>query len=58
MSKTMPNFFPPHSKHNTLLLKDDVGRAKPSAYNLPPIDYTYGCPLERDDEGAKEGFFY
>ena len=55
MSKTTPNFFPPHSQFNTLLLKDDVGKAKPSAYNLPSVGYTYGRPLERDNEGAKEG---
>lgn len=35
-------------------MKDDVGRSKPSAYSLPPVEYTYGKPLERDEEGAKE----
>ncbi|EGR34609.1 hypothetical protein IMG5_006080 [Ichthyophthirius multifiliis] len=54
MSRTQPHFFPPQYRHNPLLLKDDVGKAKPSAYDLPPIEFTYGCPLKRDEEGAKE----
>lgn len=55
MSKTSTGFFAYNKRNNTLLLKDDVGRAKYSAYNLPPVNYTYGKPLERDEEGAKEG---
>lgn len=56
MSKTSTGFYPWNNRTcNSLLLKDDVGRAKPSSYNLPPVVYTYGRPLERDDEGAREG---
>ncbi|EAR89726.2 hypothetical protein TTHERM_00974270 (macronuclear) [Tetrahymena thermophila SB210] len=55
MSRTSTGFYPWNNRtQNTLLLKDDVGRSKPSAYSLPPVDYTYGRPLERDEEGAKE----
>ena len=40
---------------NTLLVKDDVGRAKPSTYDLPHRRFVYGRPLDRDIENAKEG---
>ena len=36
-------------------MKDDVGKPKPSAFNLPPLGFVYGKPLDRDNEGAKEG---
>lgn len=48
-------FYPWEKPANSVLLKDDVGRAKPSSYRLPEIHFTYGRPLERDEEGAKEG---
>ena len=35
MSRTAENFYPWNKNNNALLLKDDVGRAKESAYNLP-----------------------
>jgi hypothetical protein len=44
---------PLHSK-NPLLVKDDVGRAKPSCYNLPGDDFAYGRPDLPDYEGARE----
>lgn len=49
----------PWNKNNTnsLLTKDDVGKSKPSTYNLPGKDFSYGKPLDRDIEGAKEGKF-
>jgi len=40
---------------NTLLVKDDVGHAKPSTYDLPQNRFVYGRPLDRDPENAKEG---
>ena len=39
---------------NPLLVKDDVGRAKPSCYKLPPEDFSYGRPDMPDYEGARE----
>jgi len=41
---------------NPLLLKDDVGKPKPSTYNLPTNEFIYGKALKRDKEGAKEGY--
>ncbi len=37
---------------NTLLVKDDVGRSKPSTRDLPPQGFTYGRPDRRDQENA------
>ena len=41
---------PPFSKNNVnpLLMKDDVGIAKPSTYNLPIGEFIYGKALARD----------
>ena len=55
MSKTEQNFYPWNKNNNCLLLKDDVGRARESAYNLPKVGFIFGKALTRDDEGAKEG---
>ena len=38
-----------------MLVKDEVGAAKPFTHNLPKKDYVYGVPIPRDDEGATEG---
>ena len=38
-----------------LLVRDDVGKAKPSTSNLPSGDFTYGKVLPRDREGAALG---
>lgn len=48
---------PPYSnnKTNPLLQRDDVGRGKNTIYNLPKNEFSYGKPLARDREGAKEG---
>ena len=54
-SKTACSPIPWVSNTNTLLVKDDVGRAKPTTYSLPPNRFIYGRPLDRDCEGAKEG---
>ena len=40
---------------NTLLLRDDVGRAKPSHYDLPGDDFVYGKKLRPDKEDCKAG---
>ena len=45
------------SFHNHLLLKDGVGKAKPSTRNLPPNFHTYGKPEIRDKEGVGQGNF-
>ncbi|EAR93263.2 hypothetical protein TTHERM_01190430 (macronuclear) [Tetrahymena thermophila SB210] len=42
------------NKHNKLLLKNEIGKAKQSTYNLPPINHVYGKPPKKDAEGAKE----
>jgi hypothetical protein len=50
------NIYPWNRKNtNSLLTKDDVGKSKPSTYNLPGKDFTYGKALDRDLEGAKDG---
>jgi hypothetical protein len=37
---------------NTLLAKDDVGRAKLPTRDLPPDGFTFGRPDKKDQEGA------
>jgi hypothetical protein len=39
---------------NAILLKDDVGRAKPSAYNLPHESHSFGRAEAPDMEGAAD----
>ena len=41
------------TKSNVLLVKDDVGKAKPSTMNLPKGDHTFGKPDQRDQEDAR-----
>jgi hypothetical protein len=40
------------NKKNLLLVKDDVGRAKPATRDLPPEGFTYGKADRRDHESA------
>lgn len=40
------------SFYNHLLLKDDVGKSKPTTRNLPMASHTYGKPEIRDKEGV------
>ena len=40
------------NKKNLLLVKDDVGRAKPVTRDLPPEGFTYGKADRRDHESA------
>jgi len=58
MSQSAYTNIPWLSNTNTLLVKDDVGRAKPSTYDLPHQRFIYGKPLGRDPETAKEGYFF
>jgi Domain of unknown function (DUF4483) len=40
------------NKKNLLLVKDDVGRAKPNTRDLPPDGFTFGKADRRDHESA------
>ena len=40
------------TKKNCLLVKDDVGKAKPATRHLPPDGFSYGKPDKKDQEGA------
>jgi hypothetical protein len=40
------------SFYNHLLLKDDVGRSKPTTRDLPYEEFIYGRPERRDAENA------
>lgn len=44
--------------YNPLLQKDDIGRAKPTCYDLPGSSFAYGRAGNRDAEGAKEVSMY
>ena len=37
---------------NRLLVKDDVGKAKPTVLKLPPQEFVYGKPDTRVEEGV------
>ena len=39
-------------KQNVLLVKDDVGKSKPSTRRLPDGKFTFGKPEIRDPEDA------
>lgn len=39
---------------NAVLVKDDIGKAKPSVYDLPPEGFTFGRSEPADAEGARE----
>lgn len=42
-------------KHNILLVKDDIGKAKPTTRRMPPQNFVYGKPEVRDTEDASAG---
>ena len=42
-------------KQNVLLVKDDVGRPKPTTRRLPKGAFTFGKPEIRDAEDASKG---
>jgi hypothetical protein len=39
---------------NPILVRDDVGKAKPTCYDLPPEEFAFGRPDNPDFEGARE----
>lgn len=39
---------------NLLLVRDDVGRPKPTCFDLPDNQFSYGRPGNQDSEGARE----
>jgi len=39
---------------NVILVRDDVGKAKPSCFNLPSENFAYGHPGNQDLEGCRE----
>ena len=45
---------------NPLLVKNSVGKTRPSVYDLPGIDHVYGKQVERDPEecAAQGNFLY
>jgi hypothetical protein len=42
-------------KNNILLVKDDIGKAKPTTRRMPPSTFVYGKPEVRDAENATAG---
>lgn len=51
----MPGGVPRYGQpKNPLLVRDDVGKAKPSCYDLPQNNFAYGRPGNHDQEGARE----
>lgn len=47
-----PQYYGPPK--NPLLVKDEVGKAKASCYDLPENRFAYGRPGNHDSEGARE----
>ena len=47
-----------NKKKNQLLVKDDVGKAKPATRDLPPDGFAFGKPDRKDPEGAGIGNTY
>jgi len=43
---------------NPLLIRDEVGKAKPSCFDLPNERFAYGRPGNHDQEGAREVSMY
>ena len=43
------------SKKNVLLVKDDVGKSKPTTRSLPHEQFTYGKPESKNIESAMQG---
>lgn len=41
--------------YNHLLIKDDIGRGKPTIRDLPPPTHTYGKAEIKDSENAYQG---
>lgn len=45
------------AKKNILLVKDDIGKAKPTTRKMPPDTFTFGKAERRDPEGVRAGKF-
>ena len=45
------------SKKNVLLVKDDVGKSKPTTRSLPHSEFTFGKPESKNVESAMQGRF-
>jgi len=43
------------ANRNVLLVKDDVGKSKPTTRRMPPTQFTFGKPEIRDIEDAQAG---
>jgi hypothetical protein len=43
------------SKRNVLLVRDDVGKAKPTTRRLPSDQFTFGKPESKNCESAAQG---
>lgn len=41
-----------YNPYNVLLVKDNVGKAKPSTYNLPDINFAYGKCFDEESVGV------
>lgn len=52
MSTILPYLI--NNTNNILLLKGDVGKAKPSVLDLPDSSFFYGKKVNRDGIGMKE----
>ena len=44
--------------YNHLLLKDNVGKGKPTTRQLPNEEFVYGKPEIRDKEGVTESKYH
>ena len=42
------------NKNNILLVKDDIGKAKPTTHKLPGNSHIYGKPDIKDNHGARD----
>jgi len=45
------------SSQNIVLMKDEVGKAKPSIHRLPPADFSFGRPIKHDTIGVAQRKF-
>lgn len=42
------------SRSNYMIVKDEVGKSKPTTRRLPSYDFAYGRPDQQTEEGAAE----
>lgn len=42
------------SRSNYMIVKDEVGKSKPTTRRLPSFDFAYGRPDQQTEEGAAE----